>query len=102
MAAAAGKGGKGDKHMCPPIPAGWERKITGPEAEGPSFAQQGEDIANGRFVEEMGEDGRIWKVHPCVLKNRTNWFNYLRLVTNKEVVKPMPSQRHGMRHAAAQ
>lgn len=98
MAVATGKGGK-KKHFCPPIPAGWEQKVTGPEAVGPSFHQAGLDIENGKFIEEIDENGRVWKVHPSVPENRRRAIAFRRFL-GSGAIRPMPSQRRGSAHAA--
>lgn len=73
MAAAAGKGGKAEKHKCPPMP--WPLdpsgkngncKMTGPGIDVLPFSVQGAQIASGRFEKEIDERGRVWKVHPFV------------------------------------
>lgn len=57
------------KTYCPPIPADFSRKHTGPE----------------------------WAPGESVSSARAKWGAYLRLCAT---LRPMPSQRHGMKQAA--
>ena len=99
--AAAGKAKGKTKTKCLPLPKGWDIKMSGPAYSGPSFRQQGEDIAKGNFklVTEIGFnpqtgqlDVRPWKIHHAVPEARALWYGWLGQI--KRHVEPMPSQSH--------